>query len=391
MKSIKIAYLAIIFLVLCAPVSQMVFHVLPKQLLNGVQKETARPELSLAGVFSSSFQDDFTKWFDQNFGMKGYLVKTNNQILYSLFREPGPSGEGIVFGKHEQLYGKPYIDCYLQVSQPFLIQRLDGEAARIKELQDLLAERGIFFTVFLTPGKASVYPEYIPDDFWVASNGQLNPNRCNFIAALRKHSVHHVDAISLLQRFKQSSNVPLFPRGGGHWTEMGAYLALEELLAQICKTSGRDIGKVELEDVQLTPPSGSDTELAVFMNTWIPPLDYSAPKVKVRPVPPDIKSKVLFVGGSFNWIVLEMLWSAGLPSSLDFLYYYHNKVSYPDPAPQLQQNIDRLDWESDIFNNDVIVLEINEMYVSDDFDSLGSGFARDALVRLKKLKLATKH
>ena len=116
MKSIKIAYLAIIFLVLCAPVSQMVFHVLPKQLLNGVQKETARPELSLAGVFSSSFQDDFTKWFDQNFGMKGYLVKTNNQILYSLFREPGPSGEGIVFGKHEQLYGKPYIDCYLQVS-----------------------------------------------------------------------------------------------------------------------------------------------------------------------------------------------------------------------------------------------------------------------------------
>ena len=157
------------------------------------------------------------------------------------------------------------------------------------------------------------------------------------------------------------------------------------------KTSGRDIGKVELEDVQLTPPSGSDTELAVLMNTWIPPLDYSAPKVKVRPVPPDIKSKVLFVGGSFNWIVLEMLWSAGLPSSLDFLYYYHNKVSYPDPAPQLQQNIDRLDWESDIFNNDVIVLEINEMYVSDDFDSLGSGFARDALVRLKKLKLATKH
>ena len=65
-------------------------------------------------------------------------------------------------------------------------------------------------------------------------------------------------------------------------------------------------------------------------------------------------------------------------------------MSYPDPK-LVHHQIDRLDWESEVFSNNAIVLKINEMYFSDDFDSLSSGFARGAVIKFEKLELATKH
>ncbi len=389
MKLLKISYLFLIFLILSAPVCQMVFNFLPEQTLTGVQIKGAKPHFTLSSLTDRSFQDNMSAWFDTSFGLRGYLVKTYNQILYSLFHEPPYTGENIIIGKSNQLYSSPYIESYLNVRKTLPIDQFQQIATRIKELQELLAEHGIGFILLLTPGKASIYPEYIPDSYLRGSQG-INTNPRNFLSALRQHSVNCVDGISILQQGRSLSKAPLFPRGGMHWSEMGAYIVLEQLLAMMSEIGGQNIGKIEVEDCELTAPAGADRDLVDLLNLWFPLSGYLCPKLTLKLVSQDYKPKVLFTGGSFNYMLLGMLSRLELTSCLNFINYYNYKVTYPDPK-LIHREILRLDWDNEIFSNDFIILEINETYVNGEFDSLASGFAKDALIKLKHLDLPTKH
>ncbi|NLI11083.1 hypothetical protein [Pelotomaculum propionicicum] len=50
-----------------------------------------------------------------------------------------------------------------------------------------------------------------------------------------------------------------------------------------------------------------------------------------------------------------------------------------DKVPAEEDNLGELDWEKDVFSRDIIVLEVNEQFIT----GIGSGFIEDALSRLE--------
>jgi hypothetical protein len=78
-------------------------------------------------------------------------VKLSNQINYSLFGTiRGRRGTQIVVGKDNWLYEHAYMDCYLK--NPRLpADNLRQYAAKIKQLQDALEDRGAVFVLPISP------------------------------------------------------------------------------------------------------------------------------------------------------------------------------------------------------------------------------------------------
>ena len=103
----------ILMIFLCIPVLQAQFRLFPETTLKGVIEWTKKPILTWNSWVDGSFQNDFASWFEERIGFKAALVKTDNQINYSLFKEISASTETeVILGKNNFLYEKAYIDVW---------------------------------------------------------------------------------------------------------------------------------------------------------------------------------------------------------------------------------------------------------------------------------------
>ena len=81
-------FLFIFFIgILSVPFLQMVFLGITEPVLVGVETASERPRLTLASWFDGSFQKLGTEWFADHIGFRGYLVKSENQLNWSVFHE----------------------------------------------------------------------------------------------------------------------------------------------------------------------------------------------------------------------------------------------------------------------------------------------------------------
>ncbi len=98
----------LVFLALClAPAAQVYFKFLPEESLKGVVIKTARPAWSWDDWFTGAWQTKAEAWWNQRLGFRGALIKTVNQINFSVFKEISSGGNvKIVLGKNKMLYEK---------------------------------------------------------------------------------------------------------------------------------------------------------------------------------------------------------------------------------------------------------------------------------------------
>jgi hypothetical protein len=75
--------------------------------------------------------------------------------------------------------------------------------------------------VILAPGKASYFPEFIPDE--MATITKLNTNYEGYKAELKESTVPFIDAHQWFRNMKDTSRYPLFPKCGIHWSKYGEY------------------------------------------------------------------------------------------------------------------------------------------------------------------------
>ena len=102
------------------------------------------------------------------------------------------------------------------------------------------------------------------------------------------------------------------------------------------------------------------------------------------------RPSILLEGGSFSYALAHWFGNFGLSSRVDYLNYYNYIATYPDLTHTLRP-LGKLDWERDVLSRDFIIIEINELYMTDDPSLLSQGFVQDLLVRLKGLGTETKH
>ena len=356
----KIKYIAFIFIItlLALPALQGAFKLFTRPALHGDFIPVVKPELSLGSWFEMKYQNDFEPYLEENIGFHSDLVRLNNQLDFSLFSKP--NAEGVVVGKDRQLYEEDYIRAWL--GKDFVGYNIvDRKARRIKFLQEhLKREFDIDLIIILEPGKASVYPEYIPDHY-----NQEEKSTSNYQAYLHKFDQYQVRYMDLNKYFMDNQDqlaYPVFTRNGIHWSIYAMTYAADKMLKYIENIREIELPGVKIDNWIVTDqPQKTDNDVSKTLNLiWEPKMDTTAyPEYEFAENAGKEKPMVLVIGDSFYW----NFFNTRIPKHLfnnEAFWYFYKKVypeSYTEPI-----SVSDLDLQVEIEKQDVIILTVTERF-----------------------------
>ena len=369
---------AILFsLFLALPIFQMATGLPPDYVLQGVENKVVPPNPGWAAWWNGTLQAEVDAWLNQRIGLRGLLVRTANQVNFTLFGElPKRSGTQVLMGRDGMLFEKVYVDAYNSGGRR-PESELRNVSASTRRLQDRLAADGIAFLLVIAPSKAEIYPENLPESADVAGRPGRRSNYQNIVEFLRADGVNLLDAHDLFLEWKREPGIPLlFAKGGTHWNEYGAARVVARIMGRLRDLTGKDLPSVEISGaVTNRTIVESDIDLGDLVNLWSGrPLagPQIHPVAEVRPGShlPDI----LVVGDSFVFTLTNFMDRMGLYRKRDLYYYYNRHYFYP-VAPNVALDKRQLDLLEEIRGRDAVVIEVSEYWLP----RIGFGFVRDLL------------
>jgi hypothetical protein len=293
----NILLVAVFPLMLCLPLVQMVFGILPDQesfenrQLAELPERPATREALLA--FSKSFED----YFDDHFGFRNSLIRWNNQIrvqwlgaanVTSVATTPGPlaprasvgstdseatgaerrdAGQAaanpaalVRRGKDGWLYsGGPLADEYVR-SENFTPDQVAAWREVYEQRQRWLRARNIGYLVVICPTKETIYPEFQQGP----SPPSGKPTRLDMLLqAMRERS--SVPTLDLSEPLRSNgADLRTYHRTDTHWNEYGAYLGYREIVAALQQQL--DIPDAwSIEDFEVRRRDSAGGDLAAIM------------------------------------------------------------------------------------------------------------------------------
>lgn len=377
MRNLLSISIALFGLILALPLFQAVTGIPPDAPLAGVENAAARPPLGLAAWWDGTLQAGSDAWLSQNLGLRGFWVRTANQINYTLFRElPRRSGTQVLMGRDGFLYEKAYVDTYNAKGRHHKAE-MKNISASTRRLQDRLARDGIAFLLVIAPSKAEIYPEHLPAEADTAGRPARRSNYQNMIVYLQRDGVNVVDAHDLFQQWKKAPGAPLlFSKGGTHWNQYGAARVVEILLARLRELTGKDLPSIRVTGaVTNRTIVDADNDLGELVNLWSArPL--AGPQIHpvVEKIPGTHLPDLLVVGDSFVFTLTGWMDREQLYRRRDTYYYFNRRFAYPEA---LDAPLDRrqLDLLREVQGRDAVVVEVGEYWLP----RIGFGFVRELL------------
>ena len=319
--------------------------------------------------------------------MRGYLVKTYNQLHYTFFkRVVSTSGTQVIIGKDNWLFEKAYLDK-LNTPAKDDGSRINEQAKWLRILQDRLAEEGIAFVFVIAPSKAEVYPEYIPDEHRNPPLPQdIETDYQQALEVLLKHGVNFVDSHSMFMQEKDTG-YELFGPSGTHWNKYGAYLVWKEIAKTVEGQVRPPLQIPFLAGVEKHPSDEIDADLGTLLNLWDTSL--SSPKTcyPVFEFERDLQNQtpaILIIGDSFLFTLVDIVKRANLSTDVDAWYYFKRHFHYPSKEGKLMDLTDAtetpmernsIDGQNQFFGKDLIVLVETQQWLP----NVGFGFVEAAL------------
>ena len=352
--------------------------------LSGVSILEKKPHFGFASWFSGDYQAKSGRWAGQNFGFRGLLIQTDNQIGYSVFHKSNTPSSGIIVGRDKILHEEDYVLEYCGlIPQPSDTQ-LECLAADLEEVGNRFRARGVGFLVYISPTKAAVYPETLPPAYLARKTNAPRAYE-RMLPLLQKHHVPYADGHHALMEAKAAypipQNPPLFSRGGIHYNDWGMVFAMQVLRQALEKEGGTPLPALRYQYPVPTDyqPVGTDDDFARLINVLFLPNHYVSPHPDLRfdPAHPQ-NAGISVIGGSFCWHPLQLLDENHVYDSMDFYYYYHTALHhYPGDTEEIV-NPDLLDWNQTFLRSRVVVLEISEAKFALTEATHFSAFLRDA-------------
>lgn len=351
--------------------------------LGGVTRKSGAVPLSLHSVLDGSFQRSFENRFSRRLSLFGTFVKTDNQLSLWIFGQVSSNPKSkVVMGNEGHLIERAYLPAFNRQGIPKR-SKLASVANQLVALERNLAKRKKGFLLLISTNKPSFYPHLVPSWFRV-KGAQDNPSAHQiFLEILQKKGFEPLDSPGVLRRVANDDATPLFSPTGTHWNEFGACKVASELgrrvQLQLEKPMPRLVCSAQGERAR---PTNQDLDLLQVTNLLYP-------NSLIRPVPrvvsrleglgPDVfKPKLLLVGTSFCWELLQVLKRNPVFSQSEFLYYFQRQIL--SNGKQRSINKDRFDILAAIERSDVVVLEVNEAFVH----RAGYGFIERALKALRE-------
>lgn len=351
--------------------------------LKGVVVEQPKPKLTIAAYQDGSYQTQTEQYLKQHFGCREPLIRLYNQYLWDFYGKTPVTEGQIVFGKDGWIYEPWVVNDYYQVhfrthaySVEEMTQTLEREALRVYQLQHILESYGTHLFVCMPPSKDMIYPEYLPEKHDMRFEGEKKMSaRFYFKEVYPKLGVNFLDLEQDFVLMKDTADFMLFPKTGTHWSRYAALFAADTLIRYM-----EHLGDMNIRNIVIGP--------RVLKNAEEPDMDLESLLNLIRPLPRPkyyyaaaiadndttaVKPKMITVGDSFWWNIIQQLPVEDLFSAAP--YWYYNSTIYYDGKPHLVKEVNLVD---EILSADFI----NLCYSSTQLYKMNNDFTKKALIAM---------
>jgi alginate O-acetyltransferase complex protein AlgJ len=336
--------------------------------LYGVTLEKKVPPASLASWQTGELQKGLNTLASENFAGREALIRFYDQVLYETFHKSYMYLEYIIRGKHGDLFERNYLISYGRYPWPAAKEGTEALAVMMKYLSDRLKELGSCFVLVITPSKASIYPEDIPDRFLEkVKNGERPANDYEILVPLlKKYDVPYVDGREITLEHKEALPVRAFPRTGTHWSRAVAFFTTVALLKTIGRETGREMPQISesIESISRTPDYADDDLWSLMNLIQRPKQRYLRPGFLLPDNWPKRTGILTIVGGSFVGEIVSDLEVAQVFERIN--YYYYFKLSRRRFPGEVVSAVDEnaIPWQEDFWRTRGVVLEVNETAIT---------------------------
>ena len=360
-----LALLAVLFL----PMLQTLFHFVDEKPLDGAFDTAKKPVVTLKTLYHEGFvdslttkqsstmttQDSLMTWCTEQTGFRNSMIRVNNQLLYSAFGKIPVNS--VVKGKDgTTLLEKSYINSY--IGETYLgEERIQTITQQIKLIQDMLRTKGVTLLPVFVVGKASYYPELIPDEY-MAKRHETN-NYKAYLEAFDKQQVEMIDFNRWFCERKDTEEHPIYCNLSSHWTVYGASLAVDSLVTYMESKTHRTHVHPIIKAFDSTYLMYQDDELSRLMNLVFPLKHNTIDQPKFE-YTSGYRPKVLTISDSYWWAVYSWDNALALHQHLfaDGGFWYYNKTIYPERTPA--QNIETINYKQEIEGQEFVLLVCTE-------------------------------
>ncbi|MBL7936588.1 MAG: hypothetical protein JNM51_12355 [Bacteroidia bacterium] len=344
---------------LTIPTVQSVFHLMDEAPLNGaikVEKDTLK--FSIVNWFSGEYAKNKEYMYENSFGFKNTCIRLHNQMYYSLFKKA--KANGVIIGKDNCLYELNYINAYL--GKDYIgYNKSDSLFRRIKIIDDYCNMNNKKLVLIFAPGKASFYPEFIPDKYFNSSVDLKNTNYNSFIDLSNKYKLNYIDFNNYLMKNKKTSTHKLYSKSGIHWSQYASVKCADSAIKYFENLLKIDLNNIVINSIEKKEVDGTDKDVIDGMNLLWPPKEYnlSYPNFGYNKGLDNGSKNAIIVADSYYW-----QWNNfgfyGLFKNCSF-YYYNNQNFEPNKEPQY---VSQIDFNKKIQETDLVVILATEANLS---------------------------
>lgn len=350
---IKNVLFSLLLILLFLPMLQQNLNFYEVEKLNGDIKSTPDITVTKELWYSNEYQEKKESYLNSIFGFRNSFVRINNQIAYSLFSKA--NANGVIIGKDNYLYEESYIKAF--TGTDFIGEdSVQHSVNRLKFISDTLAKLNKQLIVVFAAGKASYYPEYIPEKYLL--NQKDKTNYKYYVECAKKANLNVIDFNKWFVENKQKSKYPLYPQHGIHWSTYGTVLAADSLIKKIEQLRNIDAPNMTFTGVNMEQAHGVDYDIADGMNLLykLNSFDIAYPKMDMVVDANKTKPKVLVISDSFYW----GMYNLGIANCFqNDHFWYYNKQVFPESNSK-ETNVEQQDFTSVIANHEVIVIMATE-------------------------------
>lgn len=332
---------------------QETWHPFKLKPLGGVTYETQRPELTLKSFASGQYQSGIEQYSRENFGFREWAIRLYNQTNYSLFNQP--TNRFVVQGKDgSTFFEESYVISY--TGETYLgEEKIQDNTRQLKLIQDMLRTKGITLLPVFVLGKASYYPELIPEEY-IAKRNTTN-NYQEYLKAFGQQTVEMIDFNKYFCDRKGTEAHPIYCNLSAHWTVYAASQAMDSLVHYMEDKTQQVQAHFQITGYDTTYLMNQDDDLYRMMNLMLP-MKHNTIEQPQFSFTDGFKPKVLAISDSYWWTVYA--WNVALPQNLfsDGGFWFYNKTIYPESTPI--QNVEAIDYKQEIENQDFVLLVCTE-------------------------------
>lgn len=336
--------------------------------LTGLVISDEKPVLSTESWLSREYQDLKDDYNNDHWAFKETFVRLNNQFYYQAFNQIRVNS--FVLGKDNYVYSEGYIfsafgDDYIGK------EKIKSKLEKAKVIQDTLKKKGIDLLLVYAPGKGEYCMEQIEDKY---KHPITHTNYADYLSISQQLGINVLDLKAYFQKLKPTTQYPLFPKFGHHWSYYGECLAVDTIIGYIEKLHHCDMPNISWNKIDVVDTARSrDADVLKSMNLCHNPeqnMELAYPEVLFEQDSLKNSTRVLTVSDSYWYGPVYMGVGNNCFAGGQFWYYY-NKI-IPRPSDEIRE-VWQLDLKQSIESNQVIML----LYSDGNLPMFGNTFIDD--------------